>query len=88
MSLIASGSQIIFADTDGWFEASLATCTVVAGPVFGVVFDVVPELLPHAARSDAQATDAMATVRSCTTASYRESLENSGRGRSGAIERR
>jgi hypothetical protein len=82
MSLIASGSQIIFADTDGVFEASLATCTVVVGPVFAVVgLDVLtwfPEL-PHAARSDAQATDAMATVRSCTQASYRPASENGGR---------
>jgi hypothetical protein len=74
--LAASGSQIIFADTDGLFEARFALCTVVVGPAFVVGL---PELPPHAARSDAQATDAMATVRSCTMASYRATLEIAGR---------
>jgi hypothetical protein len=45
----------------------------VPDPPLVVGLDEVPglpellELPPHAARSDAQATDAMATVRSCTT---------------------
>jgi hypothetical protein len=73
MSFAASGSQIIFADTDGVFAAGLSSPadvgvpplgTVVVGPEFAVVG--LPELPPHAARSDAQATDAMATVRRFT----------------------
>src|SRR5262249_42631610 len=65
-------SQIIFADTEGLFDASLATCPVVVGPllvvvgVVGLELPVLAELPPHAARSDAQATDAMATVRMFT----------------------
>jgi hypothetical protein len=74
--LAASGSQIILADTDGLFDASRATCTVVVGPAFVVGLE---ELPPHAARSDAQATDAMTAVRSCTSASYRATPENAGR---------
>jgi hypothetical protein len=79
MSCTASGSQIIFADTDGLFDASFATWAVLVGPATVVGLDEVPELLPHAARSDAQATDAMATVRSCTSASYRPTPATIGR---------
>src|SRR5262245_35369948 len=86
MSFAASDSQIIFADTDGLFDARFALCPVVAGPSFAVVggafvvgLDEPPELPPHAARSDAQATEAMATVRSCTRASYRGPSESAGR---------
>src|SRR5262249_25638331 len=79
MSFAASVWQIIWAETDGRFDATLATCPL--GAVLAAVGrDRVPELPPQAARSAAHATDAMATVRSCTIASYRATFTPVGRG--------